>query len=182
MTEEEISKQRLAIAEKYNLSVKNPRYFEGHDGVGINVNIYQGKRMLASGYDDARGGCMDINPIGGTKENREAIWKLEESIKNEPQYTDEYGTHSHSLEDIVNALVVKFEEDKERRKDEKKGIMYQSENGVRIALWKGFTIPKLIKNCPETCLGLIQTRYDQIKEKGYPILNTEYLKSIGIKL
>lgn len=98
----EKEKIQLQIAKKLKISIQNPRCFKG----GIRINIYIDERLIASGYNDARGGGMDINPIGQTKENRETLLNIEKVIAKKPQYVDEHGRKwHHTLEDILTTLV-----------------------------------------------------------------------------
>ena len=43
-----------------DFKVKNLETFRGHDGVGVNADIYHGKNRIAFIHDDAYGGELEI--------------------------------------------------------------------------------------------------------------------------
>ena len=176
----------LEVAKKHHVDIKNVKYFKGHDGMqGINADIYHKGIKFATAYDDARGGGMDIRPLDYTTENLSIFKKVEDLLRAEPEYLHIYDAKpgvkpreyksAHNLENLVDALALQ----KEQEKEYKKGIIFQDKHVERIVSWKSQPLPKMAKT--PRGLDVIQKKYDQLKE-DYVILNTDFLSSIGIRI
>jgi hypothetical protein len=198
-------KTALEIAKEVGITLKNLKTFEGHDaGLGINADICLNGFPFAHAYDDAHGGMMDIQPLGGLnkvgdsyevspllKRTRQMIVDVEAAIAKYPQHEVEFGGRSHmvkeDLEGIVNALVDEMETQKQIKREQKKGILVKTAMGYRTIGWKAGTIDNMFKKYPgdlnkKKILDMVQKAYDECKAKGDEVLNLEYLKSIGIKI
>ena len=46
------------------LSLKKVKSFRGHDGAGVNADVYVGKKKLAEENDDGWGGGLDLHYFG----------------------------------------------------------------------------------------------------------------------
>ncbi|MEK6829769.1 MAG: hypothetical protein AABY15_06635 [Nanoarchaeota archaeon] len=183
-------KNTIEIAKQLGITLKKIGTFKGHEGMlGINADICLNGKAFAHAYDDARGGEMDITPIGYTKENKDTIAELEEKLKTFPEYKVELGNSNFmmrdSLDDIVNALVDAHLHKQELKKLENKGILLEGENGnVSVVSWQHGDIGKMIGKfgAAQVIEKLLQPTYDQYKAEGKNILNVEYLKKVGVKI
>ncbi len=182
-------KKSLENAKKEGLTIKNLKTFGGHDGMmGINADIYwQGKKALHI-YDDAWGGPLDIQPIGGfnkdkdgehsispeLSKNRDLLKKLTKKYPYSKNWED-------SLEGVLNELVTEELAKKDFKKIEKKGIVLEDS----IVTWKAGTISNMLKKYShqkDKVMAMVQKGYDECIADGEKVLNTVYLESIGINL
>lgn len=200
-----MKKDALEIAKEVGITLKNLKTFAGHDGMlGINADICLHGKAFAHAYDDAHGGMMDIDALGGLdkvgenyavskelKRNREIIEEVGLAIAKYPEHEVILGGKPYKtkedLEGIVNALVDEMETQKKLKRDQKKGILVKRPNGYSTISWKAGTIDNMFKKYPgelnkKTILDMVQKSYDECKAKGEEVLNLEYLKSIGIKI
>lgn len=197
-------KTALEIAKEVGITLKNIKTFEGHDGLGINADICLDGFPFAHAYDDARGGCMDIRPLGGLdkvgdsyetspllKRTRQMLVDVEAAIAKYPESEMILGgrpyTNKEDLEGIVNALVDDVETQKMVKRDQKKGILVNTTLGYRTIGWKAGTIDGMFKKYTgeankKQILDMVQKAYDKCKANGDEVLNLEYLKSIGINI
>lgn len=197
-------KDALQIAREVGITLKNLKTFEGHDGMlGINADICLNGFPFAHAYDDAWGGEMDIKPLGGLdkvgdsykpspllERTRKMLKDVETEIAKYPEHEVEMGggrkfMTKETLDGLVNALVDEHFEKKEVKKSEKKGIIIRTITGYSIISWKAGTIDNMLKNYPtqkQQVVDMIQKAYDECKSKGENVVNTEYLKSVGVKI
>jgi hypothetical protein len=183
MTKEEVYKIELQIAKEKNLTVKNVKLFRGHDGVGLSCDLYLNNKKVAYCFDDARGGELEVDPVNYTL--TPVICQINKEINAYPKYKrdDLDMTFSHTLEYIINALVEKHEEDKQFQKDSKKGIIFKKEDGsIWTKSWKNTALAMVIGKYGEKGKSMIQDTCNEIQEKGYEILNKDYLNKIGIRV
>lgn len=198
-------KTALEIAKEVGITLKNLKTFAGHDaGLGINADICLDGFPFAHAYDDAHGGMMDIQPLGGLnkvgdsyevspllKRTRQMIVDVEAAIAKYPEHEVELGGRPYkvkeNLEGIVNALVDEAETQKQIKRDQKKGILVKIAIGYRTIGWKAGTIDNMFKKYTgeankKQILDMVQKAYDECKAKGDEVINLEYLKSIGINI
>jgi hypothetical protein len=184
MTKEEVYKTELEIAKDNNLTVKNVKLFRGHDGVGLSCDLYINNKKLAYCFDDARGGEMEISAYNSILRNQ--LNDLEVKIMAQPTYKrdDLIGTNfRHCLEDIVNALTVKHEEDKQYRKDSKKAIVYKKPDGSTwLVSWKNEALAMLIGKLGNKAKTMIKDKCIFLEQQGYIVLNKDYLIELGINV
>ena len=184
----EVYELEIKTAKDLNITVKNIKHFSGHDGMtGINADIYYNNKKFANAYDDARGGCMDIRPCSYSDINVMAMFKeVEDKLKALPEHTLVYNktyngkpiqfTTKVKLDAIVDAIA----QQKESLKEDRKGIRYTTPDGDYVSHWN-MSIPAMLKKYPKNALSTIQKKCDKLSAK-YPILNRDYLASIGIRV
>jgi hypothetical protein len=181
----EVHALEIKTANDLNITVKNIKYFKGHDGMqGINADIYYNNKKFATAYDDAYGGCMDVRPIDYELNTLALFKKVEDLISDLPEYTHLYDnpiggepksfTQRITLDNIVEAFSYKKEKDKDR----KKGIIYKSGTSEHILHWN-MSIPQMLKKYPKNALSTIQKKYDKLCTE-YEIVNKDYLEEIGV--
>lgn len=186
-------KDAITIAKEVGITLKNIKTFEGHDaGLGINADICLNGKIFAHAYDDAYGGMMDIRPIYSTdkdvyKRNCETIKEVETAISKYPEHEVEMGggrkySMKEDLEGLVNALVDDSETQKFIKKNEKKGILVNKNNGVSVISFKAGSITALLKKYEQKAVAMmIQGHVKKLQKDGETILNQKYLESIGVK-
>lgn len=184
MTKEEISQKELELAKDNNLSIKNVKLFRGHDGVGLSCDLYINNKKVAYCFDDARGGEMEISAYNQILINQ--LNNLEIKILAQPKYSrDDLSGISfrYSLEDIVNALVNKYQEDKQYRKDSKKAIVYKKQDGSTwLVSWKNEALAMLIGKLGTKAKTMIKDECIFLEQQGYTILNKDYIIELGINV
>jgi hypothetical protein len=170
----------------FGVTLVNYKEFAGHDGMpGFNVDIkYKGKK-IAHAYDDAWGGPTDIHAIGladttERKVNEKLLKELLDDVGANYEYESEYSDKRPSAYTLLEFLVSDLVDELTRKKDDKKGILIKHGAGYLIHQWS-VQIPTLIKRY-RNGLEVIQKDYDKLKADGKEILNTEYLKSVGVEL
>lgn len=177
-------KKSLENAKKEGLTIKNLKTFGGHDGMmGINADIYKDGKKVLHIYDDAWGGPLDIQAIGGfikgsispeLTKNTVLLKKLTEKYPYSKNWED-------SLEGILNELVTEELAKKDFKKIEKKGIVLEDS----IVTWNAGTISNMLKKYShqkDKVMAMVQKGYDECIADGEKVLNTVYLESIGINL
>ena len=190
-----MSKQdAITIAKEVGITLKNLKTFDGHDGgLGINADICLNGVPFAHAYDDAHGGMMDIKPIYSTvdgvyQRNREIIGEVEQAIAKYPEHEVELGggkknMMKEDLEGLVNALVYEVETQKQIKKNEKKGILLKTPSGYSIVKFKAGSISDLLKKYEQKAVAMmLQGHVTKLIKDGEEIINSEYLKSLGVKL
>lgn len=184
MTKEEVHQKELALAQQFNLTIKSVKFFRGHDGIGLSCDLYINGKKAAYCFDDARGGEMEISAYPTIL--RSQLKDLEIEIMAQPKYTrdDLSGmTFRHSLENLVNALTVKYEEDKQYRKDSKKALIYKKPDGSTwLVSWKNEALAMLIGKHGEKGKNMIKTKCLDLEKQGYTVLNKDYLIQIGVNV
>jgi len=100
-------------------SVKNVKSFMGREGLGFNANLYRGKKKIAFCFDDARGGEVDIDWVGGWKGEEATL--LEQHIATLPKVQSSYSDMELTIDQgwFVSELVTKWEQEKDLRKMKK---------------------------------------------------------------
>jgi hypothetical protein len=133
-------------------SVKSVKFFDTPDGGGFNCTLFQDGKKVAYVHDSGMGGSLHYDCVNG--------WK--------------FGTYE--FDQVVYDLVHEYR----RKKDDNKGIIVKKDWGYDIIRY-GYIIPTIIKKYNDG-LALIQKAYDEAKNNGEQVLNTEYLESIGVSL
>ncbi|MHA1816818.1 MAG: hypothetical protein ACTSX1_12480 [Candidatus Heimdallarchaeaceae archaeon] len=182
-------KNTLETAKKLGITLKNLKTFPGHDGMeAFDTDICVDGKQVLHAYDSAHGGCYEFNPVKGQdyREAREVEAELEEKFKAFPKHDTEMGggriySSRDTLECIIGALVSDHSYQKQLKKDTKKGLLIEKDNGYEIIKWNK-TLPTMIKQHGDKMIAIIQKKYDETIAKKEVVLNLEYLKSIGIKI
>ena len=188
----EVQALEIKTAKDLNITVKNIKYFKGHDGMqGINADLYHKNKKFATAYDDARGGGMDVRPVDYELTTLTLFKEIETKLRALPKYIHIYtssrsgkpigGKPSEyesqvSLDSIVDALALKKEEDKH----EKQGIIYK-ENGKKYVSHWNMSIPQMFKKFPKKALPTLQAKYATLSAK-HEIVNKDYLAEVGVVL
>jgi len=187
------------------LVVKNLEYMQGTDGIALNCDIYHKGVKLLHAHDDGRGGCLDFHIASDKPEIKLKYNQLQTHVKSLPKYDfnaemrdagfkgDYKGEdwREVTMEDFLNNLINDAIDQKESKKvktrfnrDAKKGVLYgTSINSYSKFWWKGYSLAKLAEHPKGR--EFLQTKVDDLKKKlkdGDRILNTEYIKSLGIKV
>jgi hypothetical protein len=110
------------------IELERVKTFRGHDGVGLDCDLYVNGKKVATVFDSANGGSWDISPYGKTpeeiKSNRALLQELEEHIKTLPekQWPAELGggNYQQDLETFINDLLYEMEKAKVEKALEKK--------------------------------------------------------------
>ena len=196
LSDKEAEEYKLKVAKDLEIDVKNIKFFSGQDGMaGINADLYYKGKKFAHGYDDSNGGGMDVRPSDYELKTMDVFHDIESKLKALPKYIHvhtedmngrklggdafEYETQV-DLADIVDTIALHKEKVKEKSKKDKKGIQYTKPDGDYVAHWN-MSIPAMLKKYPEKAIPTIQKRYDELIKK-YPVTNTDYLSSIGIRV
>jgi len=182
-------KNTLATASKLKITLKKLKTFPGHDGMeGFDADICVNGIPVLHVYDSAHGGCFEYRPIGQDyKAAREIEAELEAKLKTFPKYKVKLGTKEFETRDtldcVIGALVSEHSFQKDLKRDSKKGILIEVDNGYSIIKFKAGSITKMIKDhSKEAVAMMLQGHVTKKLKEGKVILNLEYLKSLGIKV
>jgi hypothetical protein len=169
------------------ISLKNVKFHKGHDGVGLNCDLYVDGKKVSEVHDDAYGGGNEYNPCGKTpaevKANRKTLEDLEAYAKTQT-YVSEFNDKpmTKNLDIIIDEILHEQEKEKEAKKIEKKfatHIITGVPNGESTL---EYTYKKrLLSTIP---VARLQADIDAIKAKlkvGERILNTN-LQALGINI
>jgi len=166
---------------KLNVVLKNVRTFEGHDGLGLNADVWIDGIKCMHLYDGAYGGEYEYtnftydNPKA--KEVKANIAKLEDYIKSLPAEEWDFHGKKMSIEPNMDTFLNNIFEAMQLEKKMKNAILVGIPNGTsyqRIS-WKG----KALSAVP---LGALQMTVNSLKKKlktGEVILNTN-LEALGV--
>ena len=186
------------------ITVKKVSTFQGHDGIGVNADVYIDGIHVGHFYDEARGGEPEFSRAihMGDKKKDDLVRSLlkeldayakslkpvdlnaDRSFGNKPLMVQP--TAESLMDDVINAEIGKKEDAKFTKKLEKqslKGIVYGSKDRYRVWSWKNLTLAQLLQH-PQG-KSVLQTRVNIIKlelKKGESILNADYIKSLGITI
>jgi len=182
----------LKNAEAIGLTLKNIKTFEGHDTMqGFNADVYVNGKKVFHAFDSAHGGCFEFTPADSKTKYNEVhgiVDELEDKLKKRPKYEikwskDKTSMFQDNLECVIGALVSDFLFQKDLKRDQKKGLLLEVNNGYSIIKYKAGTIANMLKKYGEAqVVPIVQKTYDQEVAKGEKILNVDYLKSIGVKV
>jgi len=121
-------------AEQYN--VKGVKTFRGHDGIGVNANLYHGKKKIAEVHDGAYGGALEVHWVDFNNSR-----KLDALLKDLPEQPDSYedsGFSKLDAEDFINRLINRELLSKELKKKLKKNVIALTNKNILTQWgWKG---------------------------------------------
>ena len=174
------------------ISLKNVKFHKGHDGVGLNCDLYVDGKKVSEVHDDAYGGGNEYNPCGKTpaevKANRKILADLEDYAKTqtyECEFTEKKTIMTKNLDIIIDEILHEQEKEKEAKKLEKKFpthfvLLNKSTGAVRTS---SFGKPRvhLLSDIP---VARLQASYDNLKTQlmeGEKIINTN-LRALGINI
>lgn len=173
------------------ITLKNIKMFRGHDGVGLDCDLYVDGKKVAHVFDSAHGGENEYQPYGSSpdefKANRKILEELEVYAKTLPpnKYPDSLGgkEYPQELGDIINNILNDIEKEKLARKMVKKfdtHIITGVPNGDSVREYS-YGKPKI--ELRTLLVAKLQADINAIKAKlkeGEQILNTN-LAALGIK-
>lgn len=170
----------------------------GHEGAGVNADVFINGVKCYHVLDDGNGGCLDFTLLAYGSKNPERIKalakELNEYIATIPAKTMDFG-HGEikdddgnvrlfpvTLEDYVNDLLYDYERQLSKKKMEKhmvNAILYGVPNGA------SYMMIKFVKPLSEIPIPYLQNKVNCIKrdecKDGVVILNTN-LEALSIKL
>jgi hypothetical protein len=180
------------------ITVKKLQTFRGHDGVGVNADIYVDGVLIGYFHDGAYGGEPEFDSIRDDIRAIAKIKDIETYVKTLPMKDIDpekiFGKPMLIKQDIytlmddaVNDAIGK-KADQKNDKVKMKAIMYgiPSASNYHYISWKGRTLADIV--ALPNGINLLQTQVDRIKKvilengKGEIFLNADYLKSLGCKL
>jgi hypothetical protein len=185
------------------ITVKKVSTFQGHDGIGVNADVYIDGIYVGHFYDDAHGGGPEFTRAiymdDKAKDNlvKSLLFDLDayakslpskdlnadKSMGQEPMMIQQ--DDISLMDDIINAELGKKEKAKFARQFEKHsltGILYGTADHYGRVVFKT-PLAQLVQN--PSGKAALQTRVNITKlelKKGETILNKEYLKSLGITI
>lgn len=181
------------------ITVKKVQTFRGHDGIGVNADVYIDKIFVGYAHDDANGGELDFQFVFGenpairerAKKKFDELTKYAASLDEidldpERKWSKNPMMVKVSADDLINDVINKHIEEKENAKKEKekmRAIMYGVPNSecYKIIHWTGKTMMQV---CSTTQGKMIaQATIKDLKKKlknGEVILNASYLETLGL--
>lgn len=171
------------------IELKKVKMFNGHDGVGLDCDLYVDGKKVAHVFDSARGGGNEYQEYGNTldeiKVNRKILTDLEEYAKTQTYICEFDGKEStKNLDIIINELLDVVEKEKQAKKMVKEfetKICAGIPNGDSYRTW---TFGKPAVQLNRMSISYLQANIDIIKTKlkeGEVILNTN-LQILGINI
>tara|TARA_R100001530_G_scaffold24108_3_gene19607 strand:- start:243 stop:896 length:654 start_codon:yes stop_codon:yes gene_type:complete len=176
-----------------DFKIKNLETFRGHDGTGINADIYHGKNRIAFVHDSAYGGGLEItylnydnkkneynNYIACNGDNKSENF-MKDFLKNLPKYNWKEWCEHHNFEfdkdddknskewkdeDLFNEVIEITLKKKELKKLLKKVIFLDSENNL-----SGYSIPHCDREKLFKIEGKVRSARTFCVDKGYILLN-----------
>lgn len=166
--------------------VKNVKTFRGMEGYGVNASVWINGKLACTAIDSADGGEMYFEPNYKHLEQSKALIKeLEDYCAAQPKrkITDTLSV-KFTMEDYVNDLLVKWEDEKNKQKIDKL-IKKHSENAIVFGIPNESTFQVLKYKVPLYKINpkALQMQVDIVKKRhcknGEVILNTN-LNELGI--
>jgi len=162
------------------IQLKNVQTFEGHDGIGLNADVWIDGVKCMHIHDGAYGGCMEYHNF--TYDNPKAeqikvlIKNFEDYIKTLPARTYIMGGETHSMKMDMDLFITELQERMELEKKMKKSILVGVPNATQYGMYK-FKVA--LSNIPTQQLQAAIGRIKLKLEKGEQILNTN-LQELGV--
>jgi len=173
------------------IELKNVRYHQGHDGDGLNADLFINGIKCLHIYDDARGGEFQYTPYTHNAKDPEKIKTLinlfDEYVESLPEETiTDFGDKPFQLKPDRDTVIGKLEEEWAKAKNERK-FNKQMETRILFGIpgedsYRYFDIKRPLKSIPKETLQ--KFIIDKVKPKlvnGIEILNTN-LEELGISL
>jgi hypothetical protein len=177
---------------KSDITIKNVKMFEGHDGTVLNADIFVRGKKIAHVYDGAYGGEFEYTPLfkndSELKENRKILEELQEFVKTLPNVKSDFFPEGleMNLDMFIDELINEIEKEKGQKKIQKlcdQALVYgkPGENSYRLTDFK-----RPLKEVVEMKGGrnVLQTHYYKVRtglKKGEVFYNKN-LEALGIKL
>ena len=171
------------------LELKKIKLFKGHDGTGLDCDLYVNGVKVAHVFDSAHGGGNEYHAYGPDyKANNKIIQDLEEYAKTLPHIMSSFDDKAYpqDLDSIINDLLMVIEKEKGAKKMAKKfedHIIAGVPNGDTYREWAFGKGKNKVKLSTLPTAKLQDTIYI-IKRQltaGEQILNTN-LEALGIRI
>lgn len=184
-------KESLKNAELLGLTLKNIKTFEGHDTMtGFNADVYIDGKKAFHAFDSAYGGCYDFTPADSKTRHcdvSDVVQSLENKLKTLPSYKMTFGGKEREITDnlecVIGALISNFLNQKDLKRDSKKGILIETKQGYDVIRFKAGSITSMLKKYKQEQVAMmLQGHVKKYLKDKEVILNLEYLKSIGVKV
>ena len=153
--------------------LKNAKYFEGHDGPGLNADLFWGTEQIAFVVDLANGGEIEVRPINGY--NNPSFIQIEKWVKEQDPIKEKSGgqewEYAYTFENLINLLAEDLEIERAKKSVQKKMrrfLMFGTILEYRQIQWKSQTFEEIILNMPH----LIREKCKDAALKGETLLNT----------
>ena len=168
-------KESLELLRNSDFSVKKLKTFNGHEGMGANADIYWRKYKVADFIDEGNGGEPYVYWKGGS------IPEMDEFISSLPYYSqaEEFEDSDYDWDetrrawdknDVINALVLIAEEEREFKKILRKVCGIKKIDGVKhLVKWNKYKKADLEK--PFIYRNKPTKLRDVLKAEGSVILN-----------
>lgn len=145
------------------IELKNIKTFDGHDGIGLNADIFVDGVKTAHVHDGAYGGCYDYHIFNKTKMN-----ELNEWVKQQPEKN--YGTfkHKYDLDILVDDILTEKEKEKEQNKLKKvyvHSFVWGNPNGLSYKLMGFKSKTPLIPLTKTGQKQAVQNLYNKVKSE-----------------
>lgn len=174
------------------ITLKKVKLFRGHDGTGLDCDLYVNGIKTAHVFDSAHGAEVEFRPYGMTleegKANRVLLQMAEDYAKNlpeEPCIFEAGKTVPQCLESVINKILIEMEEEKQMKKFEKKFptnfVLYDKAAGTIRSTSFGKPVAVPLSTIP---IARLQETYNNLKTSlkgGEVIINTN-LTALGIIL
>ncbi len=164
------------------VQLKNVETFEGHDGIGLNADVWIDGVKCMHVHDGAYGGQMEYHNFTYNNPKAEQvkslIKKFEDYIKTLPPTTFIAGGKTHSLPMDMDLFITELQERMEMEKKMKRGILVGVPNASQYSIYK-FKMP--LAKIPQGQLRASVLRIQNQLEKGEVILNTN-LEALGVSI
>jgi|GEM_PF-4819073 len=165
------------------IELKRVKTFRGHDGVGLDCDLYVDGKKVCRVFDSAHGGENEYQAYGNSPEEYKANYKiindLEEYAKTLPKkkFGSELGggEYSQDLGSIINDLLEVIESEKFAKKLEKKFLTHIIVGIPNGTSYREFSYGKPVVQLSTLPKARLQADIDALKAKlkeGEQILNT----------
>lgn len=105
--------------EKPVITLKRVKVFKGHDGVGLDCDLYVNGKKVAHVFDDASGGQVEYQAYGpDVQENWKILEELQAYAKTLPKVKSEYFPEGldQDLDGLINNILMDMEKEKAMKK------------------------------------------------------------------
>ena len=120
-------KKILEIVRKHDYSLKNIRTFKGHDGEGLNANLYKGKKKIFFILDMADGGPMDFQWICPSE-----IKLFEDSVKTLGKYEYQGMEFEYIPQTFIDIWVTVILREKQEKRLIKNNMVFKLKSKPRL--------------------------------------------------
>jgi len=161
------------------LELKNVHFSErlSQETNAFAADVYFKGKKVGYAENDGHGGCTNVSHY---PEKRDEFKEAMDYAKSLPKivYEGRGGLKGFeldsNLEMQVDHLFTDWLEEKEIKKNSKKGIYFEQPNGTRsIMSWKGHTLSKILKD-PRN-IPMVRAKVFQLQNEGNTILNDNLL-------